>query len=241
MQRREFLKLTGSATFAAVTARVHTDALAALADLQSREAVSFYVSRSGNDSNPGTSQLPFATLHRAQQAIRESKRTTVSIRVVVRGGTYYLKSPLVFGPEDSGSETTVIYAAEPGESVTISGGCKLSCNWSPYKNGIAMTRVPAGSEFTQLFVNGKRQIRARYPNYDPSDPGKSGYIHAAGPIPTGTPNPYAGADEDMTFSTQAPRGIRFDPATFTNKNGQILKTLRSTFSRRPTGGTCNGR
>ena len=80
-----------------------------------------------------------------------------------------------------------------------------------------MTRVPAGSEFTQLFVNGKRQIRARYPNYDPSDPGKSGYIHAAGPIPAGTANPYAGPDEDMTFSTQAPRGIRFDPATFTKQ------------------------
>ncbi len=217
MRRREFLKLSGGATFAAATARVNPDALAALAAGQPRGASSFYVSVSGNDQHPGTAALPFATLQRAQQAVRESKRTSVSGRVVVRGGTYYLKSPLVFGPEDSGSDAPVIYSAEPGESVTISGGRKLSCNWSTYKNGIAMTRVPAGLEFTQLFVNGKRKIRARYPNYDPSDPGKSGYIYAAGPIAAGTRNPFAGPDEDMTFSTQAPRGIRFDPATFTKQ------------------------
>ena len=54
MQRREFLKLSGGATFAAATARVNTDALAALADGQPREAVSFYVSPSGNDQHPGT-------------------------------------------------------------------------------------------------------------------------------------------------------------------------------------------
>ena len=43
-------------------------------------------------------------------------------------------------------------------------------------------------EFTQLFVNGKRQIRARYPNYDGSDPKHySGYIPAAGKSETISP------------------------------------------------------
>lgn len=224
MQRREFLKLTGGATLAAATARIHTEALASLAGTQSGEVLHFYVSSSGNDSNPGTSQLPFATLHRAQQSVRESKRTAVPIRVLVRGGTYYLKSPLAFGPEDSGSEEApVVYAAQSGESVTISGGLKLTCNWSPYKHGIMMASVPPGLEFTQLFLNGKRQIRARYPNYDPSNPGKSGYIQAAAPIPAGTLNPYAGADEDMTFSTQAPRGIQFDPSTFSKSKWSNLQ------------------
>ena len=116
-----------------------------------------------------------------------------------------------------------IFAASKGQRVTISGGRKLSCSWTSYKNGIMMTSVPPGLDFTQLFVNGKRQIRARYPNYDPSSPGKSGYIQAAGPIPAGTPNPYAGADEDMTFSTQAPRGIRFDPSTLSTKKWSNLQ------------------
>ena len=69
-----------------------------------------------------------------------------------------------------------------------------------------------------MFVNGKRQIRARYPNYDPSDPGKSGYLLAAGPILHDTPDPYQGSDADMTFAGEAPRGVRFDPATFTTKH-----------------------
>jgi hypothetical protein len=70
----------------------------------------------------------------------------------------------------------------PGERVSISGGRKLACNWSPYKNGIMMASAPPGLEFTQLFINGKRQIRARYPNYDPSNPGRSGYVQPAGLI-----------------------------------------------------------
>jgi hypothetical protein len=77
-----------------------------------------------------------------------------------------------------------------------------------------------GLYFTQLFVNGKRQIRARYPNYDPENPlvhGK-GYINAAGRIADAAyvdPNP--DPNDDMTFSGGAPRGICFDPKTFTKK------------------------
>ena len=42
-----------------------------------------------------------------------------------------------------------------------------------------LPEVKAGKlAFTQLFVNGKRQVRARYPNYDNSHPGKSGYIYS---------------------------------------------------------------
>ena len=111
----------------------------------------------------------------------------------------------------------VIYAAQPGEDVVISGGRSLSLRWIPYKNEIMKASVPTGLNFTQMFVNGKRQIRARYPNYDPSQPGKSGYLQAEGSIPHDTPDPYAGSDADMTFSGQAPRGVRFDPATFTTK------------------------
>ena len=216
MHRREFLKLSSGAL--AATA-VHASGKMNLASQQDAvpTTAEFYVSSSGSDLNPGTAAAPFATLQRAQRAVRQaSKRGPIT--VVVRGGTYYLDAPLVFAPEDSGSsQAPVIYAASPGELVTLSAGRKLSCNWSNHANGIAMTPVPAGSDFTQLFVNGKRQIRARYPNYDPSEPGKSGYLHAAGPIVPGTTNPYAGPDEDMTFSTQAPRGVRFDPATLTKR------------------------
>lgn len=216
MQRREFLKITGGAALAAVHRPGRR--LESLAVPESGEAATFYVASSGNDKNPGTVKLPFSTIHRAQEAVRRSRKNSGAVTVLIREGTYYLKSPLTFGPEDSGSgRAPITYAAYPGERVTISGGCKVLCNWTPYKNGIMTTPVPRGLQFSQLFINGKRQIRARYPNYDPSTPGKSGYISAAGPIRADALNPFAGENGDMTFSTQSPRGIRFDPATFTKQ------------------------
>ena len=48
------------------------------------------------------------------------------VRVVLRAGTYYLDSPLEFGPEDSGTRNApVVYAAAAGEKVTLSGGRRL--------------------------------------------------------------------------------------------------------------------
>ena len=186
---------------------------------------SLYVATTGNDRNPGTEVKPFATLSRAQSAVCElKKRSTQPIRVVVRGGTYYLPEPLVFGPEDSGTaEAPITYAAYPGEQVTLSGGRKLNCQWKPYRNGIMQCSLPETRQrrlyFTQLFVDGKRQIRARYPNRDPQNPlvhGK-GYINPAGKIGEEVASLHQDPNEDMTFSGGAPCGIVFDPATFTRK------------------------
>ncbi|MFZ0860165.1 MAG: hypothetical protein WAN18_05750, partial [Candidatus Sulfotelmatobacter sp.] len=153
------MKLSATAALAGVYSQGETLIAAGAPELG--EAATFYVSSSGNDKSPGTKKLPFATLHRAQEAVRQSRNSSAPVRVLVREGTYYLKSALTFGREDSGSkEAPMIYTAYPGERVTISGGRKLACNWNPYKNGIMMASVPSGLEFTQLFINGKRQIRA---------------------------------------------------------------------------------
>ena len=64
----------------------------------------FDVATGGSDDNPGTKEKPFATLSKARDAVRELKGTTQGpVWVLVRGGTYYLGEPLVFGPEDSGT------------------------------------------------------------------------------------------------------------------------------------------
>lgn len=183
----------------------------------------FYVSSSGLDSNPGTKLAPFATLARAQQALRAWRKTGSGPAVVEVGqGIYGLERPLVFSPEDSGSAASpVVFAAAPGERVTISGGRILKCHWKPYRDGILMCELPAVRRgeirFSQLFINGKRQTLARFPNRDDSKPGRSGYIHPVGPIPDGRPDPKPGENDDMTFSGGAPRGILFDPTSFTAK------------------------
>ena len=65
----------------------------------------FYVAPDGIDRGPGTFQKPFATLPRAQAAVRRliSEGLEQDVTVLIRGGTYLLDSPLVFGPPDSGT------------------------------------------------------------------------------------------------------------------------------------------
>ncbi len=171
-----------------------------------RTDLTFYVAANGSDRNPGTRERPLATLGRAQELVRSLKaHAPGAITVYVREGTYYLGKPLVFGPADSGTPTAPItYAAYPGEQVTLSGGRRLNCQWTPYKNEIMMCALPQakGEAFSQLFVDGKRQIRARYPNYDPKNPlvWGSGYINVA-----------------AAAEPWPPTQFHFDPATFTKK------------------------
>lgn len=190
------------------------------------DKATFYVATDGDDNNSGTKQKPFATLPRARDAVRELKKTAKGpIKVLVRAGTYYQDKPLVFGPADSGTtEAPITYAAYPGEPVTISGGRKLDCKWRPYKNGIMMCELPAvkegNLEFTQLFVNGKRQHRARFPNYDDSRigwRGWSGYTYPLDEIEDDVHDPDPLPNEDMTYSGTASRGIIYNSETFTKK------------------------
>jgi Right handed beta helix region len=221
MRRREFLKLTSSAAIATgclVPEFVELDAIEVTDQPTDPSRSEFYVSPGGNDRNPGTKAKPFATLGRVQKAIRQIQRGS-PIHIWLRQGTYYLNASLNFESQDSGtSDAPITYSASPGEDVLLSAGRALSCRWTAYRDGIMKTPVPVGLSFTQLFVNGKRQIRARYPNYDPSELGKSGYLTAAGAIPKGAVDPYPGPNAEMTFSGEAPRGVRFDPATFTKKH-----------------------
>ena len=150
--------------------------LIALTHLFSLRAEEIYVAPSGSDSNPGTLLQPIATLAHAQELARVA-RGSGPVTVLLRDGTYYLPAPLVFTSADSGlAHAPVIYQAYANEKPVISGGGKLTgLNWQPYKNGIMQTPVPSDLQTDQLFVNGQRQILARYPNYDPKQYIFNGY------------------------------------------------------------------
>jgi hypothetical protein len=160
--------------------------------------VEIFVGPAGQDTNPGSRQAPVATLARAQQAARVwAGRRPVTI--YLRGGTYYLTQTLVLSSEDSGSaRAPITWQAWSDEHPVLSGGVKLDLKWEPYRDGILKARVPSDFRSDQLFVNGRRQPLARYPNFDPTisilngyaadaiDPGRvarwanprGGYIHA---------------------------------------------------------------
>ena len=165
------------------------------------DALVFYVATDGDDGWSGKlaaphadrTDGPFATLVRARDAIRETKAgqpLDAPVTVLVRGGKYYLDETLVLGSEDSGTrECPITYQAYPGEKPILSGGRKVD-GWEPYQGQILQCRLPrakgGGWKFRQLFFNGQRQIRARYPNFDPENPLHGGWAFVAGPAEEGS-------------------------------------------------------
>ena len=140
-------------------------------------SMNLFVSPDGDDSDAGTLERPLRTFKAAQTAVRALRRSSRgAITVYFRRGTYYLNQTLVLGPEDSGEQQAqVLYMPYPGDRVVLSGGTRLTPQWRPYRNGIMQTSVPPGTKTDQLFVNGRRQILARYPNFDPLSRYLNGY------------------------------------------------------------------
>ena len=150
---------------------------------EEEQPADFYVATNGNDAwsgklaapNAGNTDGPFATLRRARNAVRELKLAqeglTQPVTVMVRGGRYYLESTFDLTAADSGTaQAPVTYTAYPGETPVISGGRPIT-GWEPHAGKIVKcqlleTRGGAWT-FRQLFMNGRRQVRARYPNLDP--------------------------------------------------------------------------
>lgn len=140
----------------------------------------FFVATNGNDAwsgalpfpNQSRTDGPFATVERSLQAARAFRGSTAAVpgekpRIVLRQGTYFLTRPLVLKPEDSGLEITAYRQEEP----VLSGGRLLS-GWREVKEGgktVWVADVPMARDlrwaFRELWVDGKRAVRARHPNH----------------------------------------------------------------------------
>lgn len=146
--------------------------MAALARLTEAapEGGDFYVAMHGSDANPGTADQPFATVQRAQLAVREriAEGLTRDVRVWIRGGFYSLDEPWTFTAEDSGNEQfSITYAAHPGHRVILSGGQRLDLWRKATRSLWAVSLSPppdASWRLRRLYVNGRSAIRARSPN-----------------------------------------------------------------------------
>ncbi|MEN6451745.1 MAG: right-handed parallel beta-helix repeat-containing protein [Thermoguttaceae bacterium] len=123
----------------------------------------FYVAPDGNDHSLGTKAQPFATIARAQQAVRAiNQDMTGDIVVELRGGVYTIDRTIAFDAADSGTNGhNVIYRAAPNETPVISGG-KPVVGWRADKRGRWKAPSPV-DDCRQLYVNGKRATRARGP------------------------------------------------------------------------------
>jgi hypothetical protein len=139
--------------------------------------------RPAADRNDG----PLASLTGARDTLRRLRAggpLPGPVRVVVAAGTHRLEAPVLFEPQDSGTaDTPITFEAAPGARPVFSGGRTIG-GWRstpphpplrkggtggvPAGNGTWTTTLPdvaAGRwYFEQLWVNGRRAVRARHPN-----------------------------------------------------------------------------
>jgi uncharacterized protein (TIGR03437 family) len=144
----------------------------------------FYVAPDGSDSWSGTlatpnansSDGPFASIARAQQAVRTLRQSSpnLPLTVMLRQGTYYLPlsptSPgtLNFTQADSGAAAAPLtWQNYPGETPVVSGGEPigaggLGLTWTNVGGDLWQVPLPAGMpNFEHLFYNGERRLRSR--------------------------------------------------------------------------------
>lgn len=145
----------------AVTAAVALPAQQAYA-----ATTNLYVDPSGgNDNNSGTSTASaFRTIGKAQSAVRAiNSDMSGDIVVNLRGGTYSLTQPVDFTSADSGSNGhSVVYQAYGNETPVVTSG-KAVTGWTAAGNG--QYKAPVGDfDFRQMYVDGVRATRARYPD-----------------------------------------------------------------------------
>ncbi|HVY48118.1 MAG TPA: right-handed parallel beta-helix repeat-containing protein [Minicystis sp.] len=131
----------------------------------------FFVAPDGDDAwsgalaapNASHTDGPFATIGKAQQAVRgvDKATRTTPIVVMLRGGTYALASPLAFTSMDSGTTAApVVYEAYPNETPVVSGGKRVT-GFTETAPGTFRATLPASDAFEQLWVDGARRYRPR--------------------------------------------------------------------------------
>ncbi|MDO5580203.1 MAG: right-handed parallel beta-helix repeat-containing protein [Planctomycetia bacterium] len=153
-----------------------------LFSFSSLEGKEFHVALNGHDQGSGSAEDPFATLFKAQDAVREFKKKDLKepVEVVVHEGIYYLSKRLIFTPNDSGTkEFPIIWRSAKGEKAILSGGFPIT-GWKKagdhlYTASLSEKIGPepfpredgkglSSDQLTQMFVNGRRAIPARTPN-----------------------------------------------------------------------------
>lgn len=105
-----------------------------LGSAQSKPAKNIWVAPDGNDTNIGSQEQPLGTLQKALQMVRELRKNNSDdslgeVHIIMKGGTYYLNSPVLMTADDSGTpESPTFIEAENGQEVVLSGGSVIN-NW----------------------------------------------------------------------------------------------------------------
>ncbi|MGO7593611.1 right-handed parallel beta-helix repeat-containing protein [Rhizobium leguminosarum] len=141
----------------------------------------FYVFPDGKDTwsgllptaNQQGDDGPFASIERARDAARAKGGANA---IALGKGDYYLTQPIVFDARDTG----LILTARCKEVPILHGGRRVR-NWAQQADGrwTAPLKLPPDEAVGDLFVNGMRQTRARFPNAPADGDPRKGWLFAA--------------------------------------------------------------
>jgi len=126
-----------------------------------KDAVVIAVSPQGSDLAPGTTEKPFRSLKRAQQAVREVN-SEHDVTVELANGIYRLSEPLIFTARDGGRNGHhVSWVAAEGAKPVISGAIAVT-GWKLFdkQKQIYVADIPVGDGARELWVDDQLASRA---------------------------------------------------------------------------------
>lgn len=142
-----------------------TPALAQDAPSVDAPLTTLVVAPDGDDANPGTVDLPMATLRAATSRLAATAGGEATQRtVILRGGVYEMTTPLQLTAAHSGITIT----AAAGEQPILSGGRRVT-QWRLVDQGLWVADMPReladAPRPSALYLDGRRVSPARFPNH----------------------------------------------------------------------------
>jgi hypothetical protein len=172
------------------------------------QKVAYYVSTTGNDSNPGTLLQPLASVAGVEKKLAANylnncRSQTAPIIVQFRKGTWYSQK-INLTNSGCSSVAPVVYENFPGEAPVFSGGMRIT-NWINVSGSLWQAILPASTvNFEALYYNGRRRLRARLGSSTAGVLGQ--YYRIVGPVPGFTDRFYYDSKDPIStnWSNYAP-------------------------------------
>ena len=163
-------------------------------------ATEIHVSPEGSDDNPATAAAPVKSLEKARNLARAARKAKPEepIHIFLHPGIYMVRKTVEFTKADSGTQSAPLTIQawkdpkSPGDWPKLVGGVVVP-DWkkSDFSNEALsavgrqvfeadLAPLDIDSKFRQIYLNGTRQIWARYPNYDPELPYSGGWAYVDG-------------------------------------------------------------
>ncbi len=160
-------------------------------------SVEIHVSPQGSDSNSGDKSAPVKSLEKARDLGRDARgvKADQAVIILLHPGIYEIRKTVEFTKADSGTALAplvikgVVDLNNPAVRPLLVGGVVVD-GWKKTEfNGRTdvyeadLKPLDLKAKFRQIYLNGTRQIWARYPNHNPELPYSGGWAYVQGERP----------------------------------------------------------